>query len=723
MKTLVTALAIVTLALVLPQQADAQITDVTVRQINEIHPDSIQALLDAGDALTEADMIQRIFDGATVARGDTVRVGVVVLSNPRNSGLSTPDSDTGLPSRIHIFVRDTASVSMGNAGMGIQIVDGNYQTTGTLGLEVGDVIELIATATPFNETMQLAPISYNLLDKYDVLGFPASIMEPDVVTTSDINRAVGSGDGLQANWANFEQYRQSYVRLEGVTIAARDISSDRPAFYITSDGGTTGILNRDMSLRFRNDRAGSYPDFNVRDANDDFVPPPPGSVVNIQGFLVLYDFDSFGRATPFIMMISPFEDDDIEVIVGPPIISNIARPAVPDANAIDVTADVAADPARSLSTVELKFFTTASADTQTVAAGTPTGDTFPFTIPAAGDGEYVTFWIVATDDQGASSRSDDQVYLVLADGIDEIADIQTTADGDEGPSPFVGATVTTSISAVVQTDGATTGVYALQDDDTLGPWSGIEVRTFKSGSPMPALGDRVTIAEALITERFNLTVLDSLVVTIDGSGSPLPYKLVTTDVLQDFAIAEAHEGMLLRFEDVTIVSDSVNNFGEWSFSSDGTPGNVVIVDDQSSEIDLKYGIDNLEPGDVVTYIQGLHSYTFSEYKLFPMTTSDIGDINVGVEEVVEVDGFVLSQNYPNPFAANTTIVVTTPASANVELAVFDVLGRRVATILNDALPAGEHVVEFDRSGLASGLYMYRLTADGKSLVRTMTVVR
>lgn len=722
MKTLVTALAIVMLALALPQQADAQITDVTVRQINEIHPDSIQALLDAGDALTEAEMIDKIFDGATVARGDTVRVGVVVLTNPRNSGLSTPNSTTGLPSRIHIFVRDTASVSMGNAGMGIQIVDGNYQTTGTLGLEVGDVIELIATASPFNETMQLAPVSYNLLDKYDVLGFPDSIMQPDVVTSGDLNRAVGSSNGLQANWANFEQYRQSYVRLEGVTIAARDISSDRPAFYVTSDGGTTGVLNRDMSLRYRNDRAGSYPDFNVRDANDDFVPPPPGSVVNIQGFPVLYDFDPFGRATPFIMQLAPFEDGDLEVIVGPPIISNIQRPAVPDANPVDITADVAADPARSLATVELKYFTTASTDTQTVAAGTPTGDTFPFTIPAAGDGEYVTFWIAATDDQGASSRSDDEIYLVLADGIDEIADIQTTANGDEGPSPFAGATVTTTISAVVQTDGATTGIYALQDDDTLAPWSGIEVRTFKSGSPVPALGDRVTIVEALITERFNLTVLDSLVVTIDGTGTPLPHKLVTTDVLQNFAIAEAHEGMLLRFEDVTITNND-EGFGEWSFSSDGTTDNAIKADDASSEVSSSFASETFMNGDVVSYIQGLQSFTFSEYKIFPGTDSDIGDINVGVEDVVEVDGFVLSQNYPNPFAAKTSIVVTTPTSGDVELAVFDVLGRRVATILNDALPAGEHVVEFDRAGLASGLYMYRLTADDKSLVRTMTIVR
>jgi hypothetical protein len=606
--------------------------------------------------------------------------------------------------------------------MGIQIVDGNYATTGTLGLVPGDVIELIARASPFGETMQLAPISYNLLDNYANLGFPDSIMEPDVVTTSDINKAVGSGNGLQTNWDNFEAYRQSFVRFENVTIGARDISSDRPAFLITSDGGVTGLTNRDISLRYRNDRAGSYTGFNVRAANDDFVPPPPGSVVNIQGFIVLYDFDPFNRATPFEMMLSPFADSDLEVVVGPPNISNITRPPVPDSNPTDITADIVADPARTLATAELKYFTTASPDTQTVAAGTPTGDTYPFTIPGVADGEYVTFWVEATDDQGAASRSDDRIYLVLADGINEIADIQRTADGTNGPSPFVGATVTTSISAVVQTDGPQTGIWSLQDDPALNPWTGIEVRTVKSGAPVPNLGDQVTIVEALVTERFGLTVLDSLVVTIDGTGTPYPHKLVTTDVLQDFDITEAHEGMLLRFEDVTITNND-EGFGEWSFSSDGTADNAIKADDQSSLIPSSFAADTFVNDDVVSYIQGLQSYTFSQYKIFPMSPSDIGDINVGVEGDLVVDGFVLGQNYPNPFAGVTTIRVTTPKSGDLHLAVYDVLGRHVVTLIDGITPAGEHAVDFDRRALASGLYMYRLTAGGKSLVRTMTIVK
>ncbi len=721
MKQLVTALAFIAIGFMWTQSASAQITDVTIRQINAIDADSIAALNAAGASLQDADMIRLLFDSGTVSRGDTVRIGAVVLSDPRNSGLASPDGD-GVPGRIHIFIRDTTAATAGNAGNGIQIVDGNFQTTGTLGLEVGDVIELVATVAPFNETMQLSPQSFNLLGTYQDLGLPDTILDPDVVVSSDLNRSVGGAGEQQVNWDNVVAYRQSYVRLENVTVVARDISSDRPAFLLTSDAGATVVTNRDISLRFRNDRDNYSSDFNVRDSNDDFVPPPPGSVVNIQGFTVIYDFENFSRATPFMMMVSPMEDGDLETVVGPPIISSIERPTIPDTNPVDITADVVADPARTVASVELKYYTSASADTATVASGAPTGDNYGFQIPAAGDGDYVTFWIEATDDQGATSRSEDEVYLVLADGINEIADIQTTQSGDDGPSPFRNANITTTISAVVQTDGAASGIWSLQDNASLDPWTGIEIRTLAAASPVPALGDQVTVNSALVTERFGLTVLDSVVVTIDGTGSPYPHKLVSTDVLQDPAVSEAHEGMLLRFEDVTITNND-EGFGEWSFSSDGTSDNAIFADDASDEFAQSYATDTFVNDDVVSYIQGLWSYTFSNYKLFPIVASDVGDINVGVDELLIAEGYSLGQNYPNPFSGSTAIVVTTPKNGEVTLAVYDVLGRHVSTLVDGIVPAGEHVVDFDRRGLASGLYMYRLTVDGRSLVRTMTLLK
>lgn len=73
--------------------------------------------------------------------------------------------------------------------------------------------------------------------------------------------------------------------------------------------------------------------------------------------------------------------------------------------------------------------------------------------------------------------------------------------------------------------------------------------------------------------------------------------------------------------------------------------------------------------------------------------------------------FTLASNYPNPFNPSTTVAFTLPAASRVDLVVYDLQGRRVVQALKDAQqPAGRHTVSIDGSGLASGTYLYRLTA-------------
>ena len=84
----------------------------------------------------------------------------------------------------------------------------------------------------------------------------------------------------------------------------------------------------------------------------------------------------------------------------------------------------------------------------------------------------------------------------------------------------------------------------------------------------------------------------------------------------------------------------------------------------------------------------------------------------------------LSQNYPNPFGEDpTTISFSLTASGPVTLSVFNVLGQEVATLVDGVRPAGDHTVTFDGAGLASGVYVYRLTAGDRTTQRRMTIVR
>jgi hypothetical protein len=86
--------------------------------------------------------------------------------------------------------------------------------------------------------------------------------------------------------------------------------------------------------------------------------------------------------------------------------------------------------------------------------------------------------------------------------------------------------------------------------------------------------------------------------------------------------------------------------------------------------------------------------------------------------------FQLFQNYPNPFNPSTTISYSlSDVSVPVQLKVFDVLGREVATLVNEYQSPGEYSVKFEANNLAGGTYIYRLQYDNFIQTNRMTLVK
>lgn len=123
--------------------------------------------------------------------------------------------------------------------------------------------------------------------------------------------------------------------------------------------------------------------------------------------------------------------------------------------------------------------------------------------------------------------------------------------------------------------------------------------------------------------------------------------------------------------------------------------------------------------------------TEQRYELATLTLALSG--NTQVDAVFTIDtsteerdapfATALAQNFPNPFNPSTVIRFQVGTQDLASLRVYDIMGREVAVLVNDVMPAGEHSATFDASNLASGVYIYRLTVGSEVITKRMTLIK
>jgi len=84
---------------------------------------------------------------------------------------------------------------------------------------------------------------------------------------------------------------------------------------------------------------------------------------------------------------------------------------------------------------------------------------------------------------------------------------------------------------------------------------------------------------------------------------------------------------------------------------------------------------------------------------------------------------VLYQNYPNPFNPNTTIRWQSPVGSWITLKIYDVLGNEVSTLVNEYKEAGSFEINFNASGLPSGIYIYRISVGDFTQAKQMILLK
>ncbi|NOX18389.1 MAG: T9SS type A sorting domain-containing protein [Chlorobi bacterium] len=241
--------------------------------------------------------------------------------------------------------------------------------------------------------------------------------------------------------------------------------------------------------------------------------------------------------------------------------------------------------------------------------------------------------------------------------------------------------------------GTEVGVFETTDRGTT--WT-------RKGSGMP---DYVPVDELVIqtgTDKlFAFTHGRSVFIT----STPLPVELTS------FTAKPQNGGVLLNWQTAT----EVDNYGfeiERAIDNDPASSNNDYAETSWEKIGFVQGHGNSNSTKSYSFADDEPLSGKIQYRLKQIDTDGSFEYSDVVEVAVNAPAkFELSQNYPNPFNPTTTIKFTLPSNSVVKLNVYNALGEKAAELVNKEMEAGYHKINFDASGLTSGVYFYVMQAE------------
>lgn len=272
--------------------------------------------------------------------------------------------------------------------------------------------------------------------------------------------------------------------------------------------------------------------------------------------------------------------------------------------------------------------------------------------------------------------------------------------------------------------GSTYTSYFIEDSTAgIDVYTGGAVMNFKLGDSVFVIG---TIKQNRGLTEISPLAADSLHFWYLKHNATVPKPKLLT--LHQYAInAEGYEGLLIQVDTLYKAS------GTW-----GSGATIGLMNSTKADTAYLYINANTdvagatEPQYPINVVGVASQYTTSSsvynngYEIIPRDTTDI--VHLKIVGVVNNPNdipkdFYISQNYPNPFNPSTTIDFGLPKESDVQIEVYNILGQRLAVLVDGKMEAGNHAVVFDGDRFASGVYFYVMRAGDKIFKEKMLLIK
>lgn len=206
-------------------------------------------------------------------------------------------------------------------------------------------------------------------------------------------------------------------------------------------------------------------------------------------------------------------------------------------------------------------------------------------------------------------------------------------------------------------------------------------------------------------------VTDGTMNVVTGQEFELPIRIADANQFSAITLYLGYNSALIEVVDVTSIEGMLDNISNGNVSIAWSSVNPIVLAANDVVVTLK--------------VKAISPFTATESLFSIGLGSEFADASASVIEPVTLktfgittepaaEDFFLSANRPNPFSNSTFIEYTMPETGKVKLSVLDMLGQEIAVIVNATQTAGSYTIEFSAAGLATGVYIYKITVDGET---------